>query len=332
VIARHADRRAPGLPLAIALVAALLWGPIERADASTAQAPAGPPGRALLAADRADAIRTAYRSPSRVEERHFHSAVLDRSMPYFVYLPPGYDADDRRYPVLYMLHGLGGTNTEWRRYGLLDAADELIKGGAIPPMLIVLPQGDQSYWVDHARGKRWGHYTAMEVVAEVDRSLRTVPDRRARAIGGNSMGGHGALQLALRYPDVFGVVGAHVPTIRSWADGVDYFPPEFYGDERYYADHDPVSLLAAHPEAARRLTISIDVGEADPTWRQVVTALHEQLDALGVPHEFRLVAGTHNDEYWVRHRAEYLRFYARALRGPASAGGRGTSPSPLDRA
>jgi S-formylglutathione hydrolase FrmB len=302
--------------LAVALLVALAWGPIARPDPAAA-------GAALLAGDRADPVRAAYPSPSRVEEHRFHSAALDRSMPYFVYVPPGYDLDDRRYPVLYLLHGLGGTNTEWRRYGVLATADELVKAGAVEPMLIVLPQGDQSYWVDHARGPKWGQYAAVDVVREIDRAWRTIPDRRGRAIGGNSMGGHGALQLALRRPDVFGAVGAHSPTIRSWAEGIDFFPPEFYGDEPYFAAHDPVELLEARPEAARRLAIWLDVGEADPRWRPVVTAIHERLDALGVPHEFRVLSGSHEGEqYWARHGAEYLRFYARALGGPTGPGGR----------
>jgi S-formylglutathione hydrolase FrmB len=72
----------------------------------------------------------------------------------------------------------------------------------------VLLKGDQSYWVDWADdGPAWGLYSARDVVQHVDASFRTLTDPASRAVGGLSMGGHGALQLALTYPGVFGVVG-----------------------------------------------------------------------------------------------------------------------------
>jgi len=88
-------------------------------------------------------------------------------MSYLAYQPPGYEASSpARYPVLYMLHGSGGGYTEWASYGLLVAADHLMQRGEIPPFLIVLPEGDRAYWVDHANGgPAWGTYMAREVVA-----------------------------------------------------------------------------------------------------------------------------------------------------------------------
>jgi S-formylglutathione hydrolase FrmB len=191
-----------------------------------------------------------------------------------------------------------------------------MKAGAIPPMLIVLPQGDQSYWFDHASGPRWGQYTARDVVDEIDAHWRTLADRDHRAIGGLSMGAEGALQLAMLYPDVFGIVGAHTPSLRDWEESAAWFPPDFYRDEAYFAAHDPTSLVEAHPEVARRLTIWLDVGAQDETWRPVVTDFHELLVARGIPHEFHVLPGNHNgDDYWAPHGGEYLRFYARAFQG-----------------
>ncbi len=95
----------------------------------------------------AGAAESDLTSISRIEERTFYSRALSRSMPYFIYLPPGYDANSDRYPVVYLLHGLGGSNHEWMGYGALAAADELIKSGQIAPMLIVLPEAG------HQRGR-----------------------------------------------------------------------------------------------------------------------------------------------------------------------------------
>jgi enterochelin esterase-like enzyme len=295
-----------GVGLLVGLLAAV--GAVGPTHAAPSPAPA------LLADDRADPIRIVYPSQSRIEDRTFYSRTLDRTMPYFIYVPPGYDSTGQRYPVAYMLHGMGGSNTEWKGYNLLGQADDLIKAGAIAPMLIVLPQGDQSYWVDHANGPQWGQYTAHDVVDEIDSHWRTLADRDHRAIGGLSMGAQGALQLALLYPDVFGIVGAHSPTLRNWEESASWFPPEFYRDEVYFDQHDPVSLVEVHPEVARRLTIWIDVGADDVEWRPVVTDFHDLLVARDVAHEFHVLPGNHNgDDYWAPHGGEYLRFYARAF-------------------
>ena len=121
-------------------------------------------------------------------------------MPYFIYLPSGYDSSPTtRYPVLYMLHGAGGSNTEWEGYGLFGTADELIGSGAIAPLIIVLPQGDQSFWMDHAvDGQLWGAYVARDVVEEIDTHFRMLADRRAvRCLRGRSPSPLGS---PLRYP------------------------------------------------------------------------------------------------------------------------------------
>jgi enterochelin esterase-like enzyme len=268
-----------------------------------------------LTGDRADDIATAYPSQSRVEERAFFSDTLGREMPYIVYVPPGYDTSEQRYPVLYMLHGMGGSNTEWKGYGLFGAADELMRTYQIPPMLIVLPQGDQSYWFDHADGTKWGTYTAVDVVREMDEQFRTVPDRAHRAIGGLSMGAAGALQLGINYPDVFRVVGAHSPTIRNWSESLEWFPPDFYGsDPTVFARSDPFTLYQMHPDVARTLDIWLDVGTDDVSWRPVTTDFHNLLDELAIPHEFHVLPGDHNgDRYWGPHSAEYVQFYAKAF-------------------
>ena len=113
-----------------------------------------------------------------------------------------------------MLHGGSQDRDEWPAYGLVDAMDRLIANREIGPMLLVLPQGDYSYWVNHATdGTRWGDYIAEDLVRHVDATYRTLPDADHRAIGGLSMGGYGALQLGFTYPGVFGAVGAHSPAL-----------------------------------------------------------------------------------------------------------------------
>lgn len=160
--------------------------------------------------------------PPHTERLTMVSQATGRTTPYLVYLPPDYGWNRaRRYPVLTMLHGIGGNDPtgaywEWEELGLLATADRMIRDGEIQPLIIVLPQGEDGYWVDQADGgPQWGRFVARELVAEVDRQFRTQPERDRRAIGGLSMGGHGALQIAMNYPTVFGVVGAHSPTLHT---------------------------------------------------------------------------------------------------------------------
>src|ERR1041385_2887424 len=176
-----------------------------------------------------------------VRSMTFYSAALGRTMPYSIYLPPDYAWSTHRYPVLYMLHGMSGTNEEWEGYGIFSVADRMIRAQQLRPMIIVLPQGDQAYWVDHALPTdqtAWGRYTAKEGVATVDGSFRPLADAPHRAIGGVSMGAHGAVQLAMNYPGTFSVVGAHSLVLRRYDTA-----PAFFGSVADWAKGDPMPLV-----------------------------------------------------------------------------------------
>ena len=250
-------------------------------------------------------------SPSRTVETSLFSTSLGFEVPYVVYLPAGYDSSsDRSYPVLFMLHGLGGDRYMARVQGLFTAADTLINRGEIDPLIIIAPEGKKSYWVDAANsGPRWGSYITKDLVQEIDRLYRTVPDRDFRAIGGISMGGHGALQLAMN-SDEFGVAGAHSVALRKFEEA---FP--MFGDRAYFEAHDPVSLCAKNRGHARSLKIWIDIGSED-TWFAAANAFHTQLTSAGIAHEWSVFPGAHNIEYWRAHAHDYLRFYDEALENP----------------
>jgi enterochelin esterase-like enzyme len=229
-------------------------------------------------------------------------------MPYGLYLPPGYDGATARYPVLYLLHGIGGHYSEWAAYGLLEAAERLIASGRIEPIIIVLAQGDESYFANHPvpGGARWGDYLAHDLVAHIDATYRTVAGREARGVGGLSMGGFGALHLAFAYPEVFGVVGAHSPSLRTHGEA-----PWYLGDPLAYARLDPMQLARAI-DPARAPRIWIDVGVADE-WAVRTSTLKDDLRARGIRPEYRETAGGHDAAYWRQNAGSYLRFYAAAM-------------------
>jgi enterochelin esterase-like enzyme len=251
----------------------------------------------------------------RVEKSTFHSSALGRTMQYWIYLPGGYDTSQTtRYATAYLLHGGGGFISEWADYGVFDSADRLMGSGAIPAFIIVLPEGDQEYWVDHvidkrtgANGEKWGTYTAKEVVPAIDAKYRTIPTRSARALGGISMGGHGAMQLSLNFPGIWGAIGAHSAALRPEGDA-----PTYLGFGADFAARDPLALIRAHPDLARQYAWWIDAGDRDP-WRTQSTAIHDQLTQLGIANSWNPNTGGHELAYWASHMDEYVRYYARSL-------------------
>jgi enterochelin esterase-like enzyme len=251
----------------------------------------------------------------RVEKGTFRSSALGRTMQYWIYLPGGYDAKtSTRYATAYLLHGSGGFISEWADYGVFDTADRLMGSGAIPPFIIVLPEGDQEFWVDHvidkrtgANGEKWGTYTAKEVVPTIDARYRTVPSVFARAVGGLSMGGHGAMQLSLNFPGIWSAIGAHSPSLRPEGDA-----PTFLGFGAEFAARDPLLLIKAKPDLARQYSWWLDAGDTDP-WRVQTAGIHDALVQLGIPNTWNPNIGGHELAYWAAHMEDYLRFYARAL-------------------
>ncbi len=249
-----------------------------------------------------------YVGPIRgtIRNIEFYSPALARTMPYFIYLPPGYGSEDRRYPVLYMLHGNSGSYEEWPAYGFVNAADGLITAREILPLIIVFPQGDYSYYVNHAdNGPRYGDYLAVDLVRHINATYRVLPGAEHRAVGGLSMGATGALINAFTHPRLFGVVGAHSPALPQEGER------DFLGTGRDYALRDPISLALSRPRLDR-LTIWIDIGDQDG-WLPRADELHEALEEAGVPHEFHIFSGDHDGSYWSEHVTDYLYFYDAAL-------------------
>lgn len=248
-------------------------------------------------------------------EGRLESKALGREMPYLVWLPPGYPRP-ARYPVIYLLHGGGdgvsAGRTEWRNVGAGDALGALIAANEVEPAIIVLPEGLQGYWINHANdGPRWADYVVNDLVEHIDRTFPTDARPERRAIGGLSMGGHGALHLALSHPNVFRIAGAHSPSIRPFKES-----PPFFGSESWYERFNPLTLAKSATEL-RRQAYWLDVGVQDP-WRPVTEEVSKTLDQRGARVELRTYPGRHEGEYWKAHARDYMRFYALLLKDPGA--------------
>jgi enterochelin esterase-like enzyme len=214
-------------------------------------------------------------------------------MAYSVYLPPCYDQFlDKRYPVLYLLHGQTYSMDQWPRLGAVTAADGLILSGESVPFIIVFP--DDHYW-NLPPGPAFGEQVIENLMPFIDSAYRTLDDREDRAIGGMSRGAGWALQLGLTHPDLFGSLGAHSPVV-------------FLDDAAFLEEW----IAAIPPESFPRLFL--DIGDRD---KEVGYArlLAELLLEYNIPYEWHLYAGDHSEVYWGAHVEEYMRWYAQGFSG-----------------
>lgn len=131
----------------------------------------------------------------------------------YVYLPPSYASDpDRRYPVVYMLHGYGLDAEYWHNFMGFPAPFDQAYGAGVKEMIVVTPSamtlhGASMYSSSVTTGD-WESFIAEDLVGHIDRNYRTIPERASRGLAGHSLGGYGALRIGMKRPDVFGSVYA----------------------------------------------------------------------------------------------------------------------------
>jgi enterochelin esterase-like enzyme len=225
----------------------------------------------------------------RIERGSLTTNQLEEPLDYYVYLPPCYNEQpNKKYPVLYLIHGLGFTNDQWIRLGAAEKSDELITKGKIPPLIIVFPHDRLQLWPNH---DNFGKVLVNELVPSIDQNYRTIPDRDMRSIGGLSRGASWAVHLGLKYWKLFGSIGGHsLPIFLKDPDNIQNWlkeiPPRQY--PHFY----------------------LDIGDRDP--QQIMTAalwFEKLLTEENVPHEWYLNIGTHEESYWSKHVEEYLLWY-----------------------
>ena len=224
------------------------------------------------------------------------SKAVGRPLPTAVVVP-GAQPEGRR-PLLVFLHGRGGNETSELDDAFYSA---LAAQGSRAPLVAFPYGGDHSYWHDRADG-RWGTYVVREVIPRVVERFHADP--RRVAIGGISMGGFGAYDIARLHPGRFCAVAGHSPAL--WRTGGETAPGAF-DDAEDFARHDVVGAARSNPDLFGAARVWIDAGDQDP-FGAGVDAL---AGALGV-HAKRWPGG-HEDSYWNAHWPDYARFYERAL-------------------
>jgi len=230
-----------------------------------------------------------------VETVETFSASMDKKINAVVITPASY-TKGKDFPVIYLLHGFGDTYAGWSANVIgLNAMSDLYH------VIFVCPDGSTSWYMDSPVKKdfKYETYVSSELVKWVDQKYKTIKNRSGRGITGLSMGGHGALYLAFRHQDVYGVAG-------STSGGVDIRPfPNNWNlalDLGKYADQPEnwekntvinlVNLLTPNS-----LSLIVDCGTED-FFYEVNLNLHKKLLQNNIPHDFIVRPGAHNWQYW----------------------------------
>ena len=251
-------------------------------------------------------------SPTTVKCEAVPSPILGTSVKVCVALPSDYDsATNTKYPVLYFLHGLFENQTSWSERGGEQILDGLLNDGEVGKFIVVLPDGGRTFYVNSSDGhERYEDFFIQELVPAIDRQYRTIPEPAERGISGSSMGGYGALHLAMRHPDVFGSASSHsaalvpkfpnpLPTEGRWGFYAKVLQGPFGTplSEAYWEANSPLTL-AEHPDKFRGLKLYFDCGDQDRYgFEEGAQLLDKTLTANGFPHEFHLRPGNHGWSY-----------------------------------
>jgi S-formylglutathione hydrolase FrmB len=238
--------------------------------------------------------------PDIVEQRIFFSAALQRDMPYDVVLPADYATSQQRYPVLYLLHGWQGDETNWVKL------THVVQDASGYPLIIITPRAANSWYVNSAThpADRYADYIFTDLIADVDAHYRTIATARDRAIAGLSMGGYGALLFSLRHPGAFAFV-ASISGAFDGPSGIEDVLPQLkpstdaaFGPATSSTRRDNnLDALLASADPTLQPYVFVECGTSDPLLasnRRVVA----ELSARKLGYEYHEYPGAHTWTFW----------------------------------
>ena len=243
------------------------------------------------------------------------SKILNKEVRYTIYLPPDYETSSRYYPVLYLLHGYTDNDIGWIQFGEANSiADKAISNGEIAPMILVMPDGGVSWYINNYNDSvRYEDFFFKEFIPYIESHYRILTEKRFRAISGLSMGGYGSLVYALKHPDMFSSCVAFSPAIYTDQEIIDMkgdwwknvlgvvFNSELNGKNRIskqWEDNDPFYLVKnGDINKIKSVRYYLDCGDNDFLYKGNA-AFHVLLRDLNIPHVYLMREGTHSWTYW----------------------------------
>jgi len=247
--------------------------------------------------------------------------VLEKMLSFTAIVPEGKTGP---FPVFYLLHGLSDDHTAWTRRSSIE---RYVAG---LPLIVVMPNGERGFYTDAKDRPKAAFETNLvrDIIGFVDRTFQTIPTREGRVVAGLSMGGYGAVKLALKYPDLFcaGVSHSGAVGFARRDFGADDWGREWtpvFGPSPGGGPDDPFAL-AEKIDRAKLPALRVDCG-VDDFLIEENRAFDAHLTALGIPHEYEEHSGGHSWQYWDAHVQETIAFFKRVLKlgeGDPAAGER----------
>lgn len=249
--------------------------------------------------------------PSTEQHLSFYSNILGCEKNFSVILPASYNKDtDRKYPVVYLLHGHGENDWEWANINVAMIREQIAKcvaDGSAAEMIIVKPNATeyQSGYFNQ-EGWRYEDYFFQELIPAVEKNFRCLTDKGHRAIGGLSMGGGGSFYYGVRHPEMFSSVYAISAAVGTFGSGPkgDVEASKAIknangqaAQEIFNSRVDLESLTPEQVEALKTVAWTLDLGDDDFLFNSNVET-YQQMKKLGIPIQFRVGEGTHATYYW----------------------------------
>jgi len=261
----------------------------------------------------------------RVECNSLSSKILARAVSYCIVLPRSFDADKARtFPVLYFFHGLGDNEQFFVHSGAWNLLEDMRDKGELKDFLIATPDARSTFYINARDGKeRYEDFLLQEFFPYVEKHYRAAAGRSNRAISGISMGGYGALYLAVRHPQLFSSVSAHSAALidklpNFLAGALPNSPRARVLGDAFGNPPDPVFWQAHNPIVIARtanlahLNIYFDCGDRDDFGFEAgAIALDKVLTSRQIPHEFHIYPGRHDASYFAEHLPGSLEFHSR---------------------
>ena len=240
----------------------------------------------------------------------FFSPVLGKEVGMHVIMP---ETGRGPFPVLYLLHGLSDDHSTWHRRTRIEYYVHQL------PLIVAMPDGFRGFYTDNNEGPAYGRYMMEDVIGFVERTFPAMRKRGGRCIGGLSMGGYGALRLALAHPNMFasahshsGAFAASTVTYKNfWRESERY---RTFGPHPKGSAHDVFALARKLKSGGKRIPqLRIDCGEQD-TLIGCNRELHAHLNRLKIRHEYIECPGEHNWDFWDKRIRGALVFHRHALK------------------
>ena len=251
-----------------------------------------------------------FAQPSKVfDNLSLPSKILKGDRKYAIYLPPDYEASQRSYPVLYLLHGGGDDQTGWVQFGEVQhIANKAFADGIATPMIIVMPDantGQRGYFNDLKNEWSYEDFFFEEFMPFVEKTYRIKKEKRFRAVAGLSMGGGGSFMYALHHPELFSsacpLSAATGPVTLEDTKALLEQRNQKGTDEQisiYYKKYTALQLINGVPDDQKKaVRWYIDCGDDDFLF-EGNSLVHIAMRKKEIPHEFRIRDGGHNWTYW----------------------------------